>query len=63
MSVGEGLGALKFFGHLKRALELLISIRMSPLTSFLDHWVDAITPGEKTTNKKALMLTAVRNNK
>ena len=34
MSVGGGLGALQFFGHLKRALELLISIRMSPLTTF-----------------------------
>ena len=31
MSVGGGLGALQFFGHLKRALELSISVRMSPL--------------------------------
>ena len=30
MSVGGGLGALQFFGHLKRVLELLISVRMSP---------------------------------
>ena len=31
MSLGGGLGALQFFGHLKRALELLISVRMSPI--------------------------------
>ena len=29
MSVGGGLGALQFFGHLKRVLELLISVPMS----------------------------------
>ena len=34
MCVGGGLGALQFFGHLKSALELLIPIRMSPLTTF-----------------------------
>ena len=33
MSVGGGLGALQFFGHLKRALEPLISVRMSPLAA------------------------------
>ena len=27
-------GALQFFGHLKRALELFISVRMSPLATF-----------------------------
>ena len=32
--VGGGLGALQFFGHLKRALELFISVRMSPLARF-----------------------------
>ena len=31
-STGGGLGALQFFGYLKRALELFISIRMIPLT-------------------------------
>ena len=31
MSMGAGLGALHFFGHLKKALKLLISVRMSPL--------------------------------
>ena len=34
MSVEGGLGAHKFFGHLKRALELLISVRMSPFVTF-----------------------------
>ena len=34
ISVGGGLGALQFFGHLKRALELFISVRMSPLVTF-----------------------------
>ena len=34
MSVGGGLGALQFVGHLKRALELLVSIRMSPPATF-----------------------------
>ena len=29
-----GVGALQFFGHLKRALELFISVRMSPLATF-----------------------------
>jgi len=38
------------FGQLKRALELFISVGMSPLARFSDHWVDTITPGEK--NKK-----------
>jgi len=32
--VGGGLGALKFLGHLKGALELLISVIMSPLVTF-----------------------------
>ena len=34
MSMGGGLGALQIFGHLKRALELFISVRMSPLATF-----------------------------
>ena len=29
-----GLVALQLFGHLKRALERLISVRMSPLAKF-----------------------------
>ena len=33
MIVRGGLGTLQFFGHLKRALELLISIRMSPFVT------------------------------
>ena len=33
-SMGGGLGALQFFGHLKRALEHLISVKMSPLATF-----------------------------
>ena len=52
MSVGGGLAALQFFGHLKRGLELLISVRMSPFATFWDHWVDTITPGKKTTKNK-----------
>ena len=34
MSVGGGLGALEFFGHLKRVLELLISVRMNSPAKF-----------------------------
>ena len=34
MSVAGGLGALQFFGHLNMALELLITVRMSPLVAF-----------------------------
>ena len=41
-----------FFGHLKRALELFISVRMSPLATFLDHLVDTMTPGKKKNKKK-----------
>ena len=43
-----------FFGHLKRALEVFISVRMSSLATFYDNWVGTITPGKKTnkiTNK------------
>ena len=52
MSVGGGLGTLQIFGHLKRALELLISVRMSPIATFEDHSVDTITPREKQQKKK-----------
>ena len=52
ISVGGGLGALQFFCHLKKALELSISVTMSPLATFEDNWVDTITPGEKTKNNK-----------
>ena len=34
ISAGGGLDVLQFFGHLKRALELFISVRMSPLATF-----------------------------
>jgi hypothetical protein len=34
MSVGGGQVALQFFGHLKRALELLIPVQMMPITIF-----------------------------
>ena len=34
MSVGGGVGAVQFFGHLKRALELFITVRMSPFATF-----------------------------
>ena len=40
----------QFLGYLKRALELLISVRMNPRTTFLDQWIDTITPEKK--NKK-----------
>ena len=52
ISVGGGLGALQFFGHLKRTLELFIAVRVSPLARFLDHWVDTITPGKNKKQKK-----------
>ena len=60
MSVGGGLGALHFFGHLKRALELLVSVRkpsrdiLGPLSRY-DH------PWEKNgkTNKKTNQHTSV----
>ena len=51
MSVGGGLGALQFFGHLKRALGLLIYVKMSPLATFYDHSVDT-SLGRKTNKKK-----------
>ena len=41
-----------FFGHLKRALELFISIRMIPLATFYAHLVDTMTPGKKKKKKK-----------
>ena len=47
MSVGGGLGALQFLQSLKRALELFISVRMSPLATSKDHLIDTMTPGEK----------------
>ena len=34
ISVGRGISALQFFCHLKRALELFISVRMSPIARF-----------------------------
>ena len=34
ISVGGGLGTLQFFVHLKRALELLVSVWMSPIARF-----------------------------
>ena len=58
--MGWGLVALHFFGHLKRALELLISVRMSPLATFYDYWVGTITPGEKKqTNKHVSVICFV----
>ena len=41
-----------FVGHLKRALELFISVRMSPLATLQDHLVDTMTPGKKKQKKK-----------
>ena len=34
LSVGGGLGTLHFFGYLKRALEILVSVRTSPFATF-----------------------------
>ena len=53
LSVLRGLDAHQFFGRLKRALELLISVRMSPFATFKHHWVDTITPEkqQQKTNK------------
>ena len=47
-----GLGVLYFCGYLQIALVLLIFVRMSPLVTFLDHWVDTITPGKKVKKNK-----------
>ena len=47
--VGGGLVALQFSGDLKKALELLISVRMSPLPIFSDLWVDTINPVKNKT--------------
>ena len=68
MSVGGGLGTLQFFGDLKRVLELLIPVRMSPSEIFKDHWVDTITPGKKKqqknerTNKHASVICLLAKN-
>ena len=54
-----------FFGHLKRALELFISIRMSPLATFKDHLVVTMTPGKKQkkkTNKHAPVIGLLAKN-
>ena len=51
MSMGGGHGALHG-PHLKRALELFIAVRMSPLATFLDHLVDMMTPEKKKKKKK-----------
>ena len=64
MIVGGGLGALQFFGHFKRALELLISVKMSPIVTFQIHSVDTITPGKKSnkkTSKKKNKQTRIRD--
>ena len=45
-----------FFGHLKSALQLFISIRMFSLPIFLDHWIDTITLWKKKTNKHASVI-------
>jgi hypothetical protein len=52
MSVEGGLVAQHFFGHLKRALELLISVRMGPPAIFQDHWEYAIILEKKKKQKQ-----------
>ena len=47
-----------FFGHLKRALELFISVRMSPLATFSDHLVDTMTPEKKKKHAPVICLLA-----
>ena len=49
---GRGPRCFPIFWSLKRALELLISVQISPLATFLDHLVDTISPGEKTIKKQ-----------
>ena len=54
-----------FYGGLKGTLELLISVRMSPLATFYDYWVDTIIPAKKQqkankqTNKHASVICLV----
>ena len=44
-----------FFGRLKRALELFISVRMSPLVHYSrTNWSDTIISGEKTQKNKQI---------
>jgi hypothetical protein len=47
MSAGGSLIALYFFDNLKRAQEVLISVRMSPLALFYDQLINTITPVKK----------------
>ena len=60
-------GALQFFRHLKMALVLLSSVRMSPLATFWDHRVDTITHREKEEeekkNKHAPVISLMRKKK
>ena len=56
MSVGGGLVVLQFFGHLKGALELLMSFQMNPLAIFWKHLVDTITSGKKNRHASVIFL-------
>ena len=65
LSVGGGLGALQFFGHLKRALELLISIRIEPLDDILGPMGREDNPekkNKKKTNKHTSVICHVAKN-
>ena len=63
MSLGGGLVALQFFGHLKRELELFVFVKMSPLPTFRAHWVYTITPEKKKkTNKHASVIFLLAKN-
>jgi hypothetical protein len=58
MSVGGSLGALHFFGYLKRALELLTPVPMSPPTILYDNWVDTIPLGKKNKQTRIRYLSS-----
>jgi hypothetical protein len=42
-NMGEGAICPPIFDYLKRALELLISVRMIPFQTLWDQWLDAMT--------------------
>jgi len=44
---GRGSVAPNLFGNLKRALEILISVRKSLFPELQDYWFDTITPEKK----------------
>ena len=49
------------FRHLKRTLELLICVKISPIATFQNHWIDTLIPGKKKTNKQINKYTRIRD--